>query len=236
MEWWSQETFPVLQYSSTSSLQSSTTPLLQSSQMHFPDGVLSTPVIVTSGVAAIGGVAYGLRRIEYERIPRVAVLAAAFFAASLIHVPIGPTSSHLLLNGMMGVLIGWAAFPALLVALLLQAVFFGFGGFTSLGANVVLMATPAVIVFYLFGDRIQRAQSPRKLFTLGMLTGITAIALTALLGSGLLLLSGKEFLGAVTAIGLAHIPVAMIEGFVTGAMLSFLHRVRPELIHDKNNV
>lgn len=198
--------------------------------MHFPDGVLSTPVVITSGVAAVGGVAYGLRTIDYDRIPRIAVLAAAFFAASLIHVPIGPTSSHLLLNGMMGVLIGWAAFPALLVALLLQAVFFGFGGFTSLGANVLLMATPAILVYYLFGKQIQKTPSAKGLFSIGLLAGMSAIIVTALLGSGLLFLSGKEFVGAVVAILLAHIPIAIIEGFVTGAILSFLHKVRPDIL------
>ena len=87
--------------------------------MHIPDGVLSTPVLVTTGILAVKGVSKGLRQIDYERIPRVAALAAVFFVASLIHVPIGPASSHLLLNGLMGFLIGWAAFPALLVALLL---------------------------------------------------------------------------------------------------------------------
>ena len=198
--------------------------------MHFPDGVLSKPVVMTSSAVAIAGVAYGLRSIDYDQIPRVAVLAATFFAASLIHVPVGPTSTHLILNGMMGLLIGWAAFPALLVALLLQAVFFGFGGFTSLGGNVVLMAIPAVLVYHLFGVRIRKATSSKRLFTIGLLTGMTAITLTALIGSGLLFLSGREFIGAVAAILLAHIPVAIIEGFVTGAILSFLYKVRPELL------
>jgi cobalt/nickel transport system permease protein len=188
------------------------------------------PVVITSGVAAVGGVAYGLRTIDYDQIPRIAVLAAAFFAASLIHVPIGPTSSHLLLNGMMGLLIGWAAFPALLVALLLQAVFFGFGGFTSLGANIVLMAIPAVLAYYLFAGQIQKTSSSKRLFSIGLLAGITTTIVTALLGSGLLFVSGREFVGAVMAILLAHIPVAIIEGFVTGAILSFLHKVRPDIL------
>ena len=60
--------------------------------MHIPDGVLSPPVLVTTGVLAVGGVANGLRGMDYDRIPRVAVLAATFFVASLIHVPIGPAS------------------------------------------------------------------------------------------------------------------------------------------------
>ena len=45
-----------------------------------------------------------------------------------------------------------------------------------------------------------------------------------------LFFSGKEFVGAITAIVLAHIPVMIIEGFVTGSVMIFLHKVRPELL------
>jgi cobalt/nickel transport system permease protein len=198
--------------------------------MHIPDGVLSNPVVITTGVLAAGGVANGLRKIDYERVPRVAVLAAVFFVASLIHVPIGPASSHLLLNGLLGFLIGWAAFPALLVALLLQAVFFGFGGVTSLGANVLNMAAPAVVAYYLFTRQISLSSSPKKVFGLAFVAGAFAILLTCLFGSMTLFFSGKEFVGAITAIFIAHIPVMIIEGFVTGSVMIFLHKVRPELL------
>lgn len=198
--------------------------------MHIPDGVLSNPVVVTTGILAAGGVAHGLRRIDYERVPRVAMLSAVFFVASLIHVPIGPASSHLLLNGLIGVLIGWAAFPALLVAILLQAVFFGFGGVTSLGANILNMALPAVIVYYLFASRIDHLSSQRKVFGLAFSAGAAAVLLTCFLGALTLLASGKEFLGAIMAIVIAHGPVMVIEGFVTGSVMVFLHKVRPELL------
>lgn len=203
--------------------------------MHIPDGVLSTPVLITTGILAVGGVANGLRNIEYERLPRVAVVAAAFFVASLIHVPIGPVSSHLLLNGLMGLLIGWAAFPALLIALTLQAIFFGFGGFTSLGANVLIMAIPAVIVYHLFAGRMKTISRQKRLFGLGTLAGVIAILLTCVVAGFVLWTSGKEFTGAILAIGVAHIPVTIIEGFVTGAIVVFLQKVRPELLYAPQN-
>jgi cobalt/nickel transport system permease protein len=158
------------------------------------------------------------------------VLAAVFFVASLIHVPIGPASSHLLLNGLMGFLIGWAAFPALLVALLLQTVFFGFGGVTSLGANVINMAAPAVVAYYLFTRQISLSSSPGKVFGLAFVAGAFAIFLTCFFGTMTLFFSGKEFVGAITAIFVAHIPVMIIEGFVTGSVIVFLHKVRPEFL------
>jgi len=199
--------------------------------MHIPDGVLSNPVLITSGILAAGGVAYGLRKIDHEQIPKVAMLAATFFTASLIHVPIGPVSSHLLLNGLMGFLIGWAAFPALLIALLLQALFFGFGGVTSLGANVITMALPAVATYYLFARQIDHASSQRKVFVIAFSAGALAILLTCLSGSLTLFASGKEFIGAITMICVAHFPIMIIEGFVTGSVMVFLHKVRPELLH-----
>lgn len=188
-------------------------------------------MLLTTGVLAAAGIAKGLREIEQEQIPKVAMLAATFFVASLIHVPIGPVSSHLLLNGLMGFLIGWAAFPALLVALLLQSLFFGFGGVTSLGANVLNMALPAVMVYYLFSRQIDRDSSHRRVFTAAFSAGAGAIALTCLTGTLSLFLSGKEFVGAIAMISVAHLPVMVVEGFVSASVMVFLHRVRPELLH-----
>jgi len=81
--------------------------------MHLPDGVLSSQVIGISTALCAGGVIVGLRRLDYEYVPRVGMLAAVFFVATLIRIPFPPASVHLLLNGLMGVLLGWAAFPAI---------------------------------------------------------------------------------------------------------------------------
>ena len=72
----------------------------------------------------------------------VAILAAAFFVGSLIHVPIGPSSVHLILNGLLGMLLGWAAFPSIFVALMLQAILFQYGGITVLGVNTFKIIVP----------------------------------------------------------------------------------------------
>ena len=95
--------------------------------MHIVDGALSVPVLVSGGALAVGGIWMGLRHLTIEKIPTAGVLSASFFVAALIHVPLGPSSVHLVLNGLAGIVLGWVAFPALFVGLLLQAVFFGFG-------------------------------------------------------------------------------------------------------------
>ena len=158
----------------------------------------------------------------------VAILASAFFVASLIHVNIGPSGAHLILNGILGLLLGFAAFPAILTALLLQSVFFQYGGLTALGVNTVLMAVPAVLVHYLFLPMIGR--SPRLTFASGFLSGITAIFLSALLLGLALWLADENFFKVSLLIITANIPVMIIEGIVTGFCISFLFKVYPEIL------
>ena len=88
--------------------------------MHISEGVLSGPVLVAGAAVAMAGAAAGLKKLELDRVAQAGMLSAAFFVASLIHVPVGPSSIHLILNGIVGLLLGWAAFPAILTALLLQ--------------------------------------------------------------------------------------------------------------------
>jgi len=198
--------------------------------MHIADGVLSGPVIAATGALAVAGVAAGLRSMDYRHVPRVGVLSAAFFVASLIHVPIGPSSAHLLLSGLMGFVLGWAAFPALAVALLLQAILFGFGGVTSLGANVLVMGVPAVACHVLFARRLRSTTTPVRVFALGFAAGVVSVLLSCILLGITLLATGREFAAVVWAVFLGHIPVMVVEGFATGSTVAFVFKVRPELL------
>src|SRR5919198_257382 len=99
--------------------------------VHISDGVLTLPWL-TGGFALAALLAvWGAWRIRDEEIPQVAVLTAAFFVASLIHVREGPTSVHLLLNGLVGVVLGWRAAVAIPVGLAMQVALLGHGGFTT---------------------------------------------------------------------------------------------------------
>jgi len=196
--------------------------------MHIVDGALSSPVVIGGAILAVAGIGLGLRNLDVEKIPAAGVLSATFFVASLIHVPIGPSSVHLIMNGLAGLVLGWAAFPALFVGLLLQAVFFGFGGLTVLGINTVNIALPAVIVFYLCRHGM-RSPSTRIAAIWGLVGGGLAIALTTLFVALSLALTGDEFLPAAKLVFFAHIPVMAIEGLLCGAAVTLAHRVKPDL-------
>ncbi len=196
--------------------------------MHIVDGALSPPVLIGGAALAVAGIGIGLRRMPMEKIPAAGVLSATFFVASLVHVPVGPSSVHLILNGLAGLVLGWAAFPALFVALLLQAVFFGFGGLTVLGVNTVDIALPAVAVGLLCRAGIVRS-SPRGAAIWGALGGGLAIALTSVCVALALALSGEAFIPAAKLVLVAHIPVMLIEAAITGAAVYLAQRVKPEL-------
>ena len=196
--------------------------------MHIVDGALSNPVVIGGAVAAAGGIALGLKTLDLDRIPTAGVLSASFFVASLIHVPIGPSSVHLILNGLAGLLLGWAAFPALFVGLLLQAVFFGFGGLTVLGVNTLNIALPAVLAWLLFGRLIGRG-TPVQGAVWGGLGGAFASAGTTAMVAAALALSGEGFLPAAKLVFFAHIPVMAIEAVLTGFAVLLARKVKPEL-------
>ena len=202
--------------------------------MHIPDGVLSGSaagigVLAAGAAVAAAGTVVGLRRMDYERVPQVALLSAAFFVASCIRVPVGLTSAHLVLNGLTGLILGWAAFPAILIALFLQAVLFGFGGFTTLGVNAVTMALPAVVGYGLY-HRAVHSRYDAVAVSCGFAAGVTAFALSVLLFSLSLMAAGAAFKTPAQGLFLLHLPLALVEGTVTASVVVLLRKVRPELL------
>lgn len=196
--------------------------------MHISEGILTAPVLGTGAALAVAGTAVGLRRMDFDRVAQAGIMAAAFFIAALVHVPVGPTNIHLILNGLVGLLLGWAAFPAILTALLLQAVMFQFGGFTTLGVNTVIMALPAVMVYLLCRPLIHRAGKPRLIAA--FCAGFLSVLLSGVLMAVALMFVSEGFLKLVPVIIGSQIPLMIIEGIITAAVITFIMKVRPEML------
>jgi cobalt/nickel transport system permease protein len=196
--------------------------------MHISEGVVSGPVLAVGWALTAAGTALGLKRLDYDRLMTVAILSAAFFVASLIHVPIGPVSVHLILNGLLGAILGLAAFPAICTALLLQAMLFQFGGLVVLGVNAFDMAFPAVTCFLIFGPMLRAGGTKRAVgaFCCGFFSVLLAGCLTA----AALAFSGEAFIATAKTILLAHVPIMCIEGVLTTMVVGFLAKVRPEML------
>jgi cobalt/nickel transport system permease protein len=196
---------------------------------HIPDGVLSAPVLIAGGVATAGALTIATRRLDFDRIPQAALLAAALFVASLVSVPVGPSAVHLMLNGLMGLVLGWAAVPAIVVALVMQAVFFGFGGLVALGVNAFNIGVPALVCAAILGPSLRRCGA-RGSAVVGAAAGVLGVGLTGVLVALSLALSGEGLVPAAKVIVVTYLPLMAIEGAVTGASVGFVRRVAPELL------
>jgi cobalt/nickel transport system permease protein len=280
--------------------------------VHIADGVLGWPVVAACSAATALLALLASWRVREEEVPRIALLAAAFFVASSIHVRLGPTSVHLLLNGLVGVVLGWRAPLAILLGVALQALLIPHGGLTTIGVNSLVETLPALAAGALFpalvalsrrtwsrfalvavstwlmavlftfaaaalvtnpwrdllrfsetagvvlslddmGPAIRFMLSPITLsavalvglaaacvdlrrtnppeFAVGVCVGALAVVGTTLLTGGVLIADGAERWGQfATAVFLAHLPLALLEGLLLGVLVTFLARVKPELL------
>lgn len=200
--------------------------------MHISEGILSAPILIGGGALTACGTLIGLRKLDTDRIMTVSMLTASFFVASLIHVPIGPGSIHLVLNGLLGIMLGWVSFPAILIGLLMQAIFFQYGGLVVLGVNTVNMALPALIVYYLVRPLMK---NPKSRTLAGFIAGSAAIFLSAVCMALSLAFSDVGFLTTAKITIIANIPIMIIEGFITMFAISFIGRVHPDLIAESDS-
>lgn len=190
--------------------------------MHISEGVLSPPVLAAGWALAAGGLAAGLKKTEPDKLPRTALVSAALFLASLVHVPLGPSSIHLTLLGIAGLLLGWSVIPALFIALLLQALLFQFGGFLSLGVNTVVMGSAAMT-----GSLVFRMIPARRRFAGAFCGGFAAIITGTALVSAALFLSDPGLKPAAALLFAANIPLALVEGVLSGFIAAILAKTLP---------
>jgi cobalt/nickel transport system permease protein len=198
--------------------------------MHISDGVLS-PCIWAPGYIITGGLATWIlvKKTSTSEVPKLSVITAAVFVSSLIHVPVGPSSVHLVLNGLAGITLGLSAYPAIFIALVLQAFLFQHGGITTIGINTLNTGLPALAAFWVFraGKKINLKE---RFFFSGALAGGTAVALSVVFLSLCLILTGEGIEKIIPFIVLAHLPLMMIEALVTGAFCALAGRVKLEIL------
>lgn len=197
--------------------------------MHISEGVLSAQALIGGASAAAAGIGYGIKKTKEEDLPKVAVLSSALFVASLIHIPLGPTSVHLILNGLAGLMLGWSVFPALFLALFLQAILFQFGGFTTLGVNTLTMGLPAILCFYFFSNWVKSRNDMLAVIS-GFLTGVLGVFLASCLVALFLITTGEAFLNVAKPVIIAHVPVMIVEGIVTSFIIIIIRKIKPEIL------
>lgn len=116
--------------------------------------------------------------------------------------------------------LGYYAFPAILIGLFFQAIMFQHGGLTTLGVNATVMGIPALLAFYLF-----------KLHHLGGALAVSAVSVFFLLINNIpAYISAEAERASIYALTIAHIPLMFIEGVFTAFVVLFLHKVKREML------
>jgi cobalt/nickel transport system permease protein len=211
--------------------------------VHIPDGVLDPGTCIATGAVSAAVVGYALRhvrtRLPERTVPLMGVTAACVFAAQMLNFPVpGGTSGHILGGVLAAVMLGpWAGIIALTIVLLVQCLLFQDGGLTALGANVLNMAVVGVGIGYAIYDLVRRAVGGLR----GVLIGAMLAAWFSVMASATLcsleLAAGGHYslLTTLSAMLLAHTPVGLGEALATGLALSYVLRVRPDLVYGQSD-
>ncbi|MCT7553570.1 cobalt transporter CbiM [Aliarcobacter butzleri] len=197
--------------------------------MHISDGIISIEVATVSAVATLAFCVYSFKNLTNEKIALVASMSALFFVTSFIHIPFGVTQIHLMLIGFIGIFLGSLAFISIAIALILQALLLGFGGISSLGANILVMALPAYLVYLIFKLEILKKLNEKVKF---FLVGFLGVFISSLLLFTVLVFSKDEYLAVAYSIIAVNIPTMILEGLVTMFLLLYIKKSMPKLLKE----
>jgi cobalt/nickel transport system permease protein len=198
--------------------------------VHISDGVLAPAWWLGGLLIAAMLLIVAASGLKDEEIPQVALLSAAFFVASLIHVRVGPTSVHLLLNGLVGVVLGRRAGLAIFVGLALQVTLLGHGGFTTLGINSCILTLPALLAWGMFCGLHRVSYLGRPWFR-ALLVAVPAFVWTLSLVYSVVLLGTNRFteletLNLAPANAVAIYPVTLSAALLLAVCSAWLeHRL-----------
>ena len=221
--------------------------------MHIPDGYLSPQTYVPLYGVSLVFWAIALKKIKKELstkyIPYLAMAAAFSFLIMMFNVPIpGGTTGHAVGGGIIAILLGpWAAVLAVSVVLIIQAVVFGDGGITAIGANCFNMAVVMPFVSYWVFKLIKgKASGGARFYIAAFLAGWIGLSVAAVVtgfefGIQPIIASGPDgkplyapypLSIALPAMALEHMLVfGIMEGMVTALILKYFVRNERDLVY-----
>lgn len=209
--------------------------------MHIPDGFLTLYVIVPTFIITIIFWIISFKKIKItdQQVPIMGLLTALFFAAMMMNYPIiGGTTAHLLGGASIGLILGpYAGCISVTIILVLQALLFGDGGLTTLGANVLNMGIIGVFVpciLFLAMNKVFKAKTNGTLYAMIFISAFVGDVLAAVSAGTELGLSTPTFQYglsvAVPAMAINHSIIGVAEGIVTVILIGALLKLRPDVL------
>jgi cobalt/nickel transport system permease protein len=221
--------------------------------MHIPDGYLSPQTYIPLFGLFAAAVSVAAKKVKKEvsarDIPYLGMAAAFSFIIMMFNLPIpGGTTGHAVGSAVIAILFGpWAAIVAVSVALIIQALIFGDGGITAIGANCFNMAIfMPFAAYYIF--RLFSFNHPGKgrVFFAAFISGYLSLVMAAILtgiefgiqpliassSDGKALYCPYDLKIAVPAMAIEHMLLfGIVEGLITAIIVRYFLRNEPGLIY-----
>jgi len=221
--------------------------------MHIPDGYLGPQTYVPLFGVSFVFMSVALKKLKKElstkHVPYLAMAAAFSFLIQMFNIPIpGGTTGHAVGAGIIALLLGpWTAVIAVSVVLIIQAVVFGDGGITAIGANCFNMAVTIPFVSYGVFKLVNRLSSTQsRMSVAAFLSGYAGLTVSALLtgiefgiqpliaqaADGRPLYAPYPLEIALPAMVLEHMLLfSIIEGVVTVLLLRYFLKNESDLVY-----
>ncbi len=211
--------------------------------MHMADALISPAVGGVMYAASAAAVVYSSVKMKKDelgekKLPVMAVAGAFVFAGQMINftIPATGSSGHIgggiLLAALLG---GYPALLAIAAVLIIQCLFFADGGLLALGCNIFNMGViPCLLVYPLiYKPIVKKGFSYGRIAMASVISVVVGLQLGAFgvvletLASGVTALPFSTFVLLMQPI---HLAIGIVEGLVTAAVLSFVFKMRPEIM------
>jgi cobalt/nickel transport system permease protein len=221
--------------------------------VHIPDGYLSPQTYIPLAAAFVAITAVAVKKVKKEvsarNIPYLGMAAAFSFIIMMFNLPVpGGTTGHAVGSAVIAILLGpWTATVAVSVALIIQALIFGDGGITTIGANCFNMAIfMPFVAFYIFKLFSRNPAKKNRVFFAAYISGhlslVAASILTAVeLGiqpiiafapNGKALYCPYDLSITIPAMAIEHLLFfGIIEGIITALIVRYFLKSEPDLIY-----
>jgi cobalt/nickel transport system permease protein len=220
--------------------------------MHIPDGYLGPQTYVPLFGVSAGFWAVALKKIKKElsvkQVPYLSMSAAFSFLIMMFNIPIpGGTTGHAVGASIIAILLGpWTAVIAVSIALIIQAIVFGDGGITAIGANCFNMAVVQPFVSYWIFKLISGgSRGGARMYAAGFLSGYVGLAVAATItgiefgiqpmiakaADGAPLYAPYPLSVAVPAMAVEHLILfGLVEGLVTALLVKYFVKNEAETV------
>jgi len=211
--------------------------------IHLEDGSFSLLWVIVWWAAAIvlvGMSLYLLRSgkgTDSRKITLAAFCTAATFAIFQVEIPVAG-GIHLSITPLVGILTGPAAGCLIVFVVNIMNAAIGHGGWSMIGANTLVNITEVLVAFLLFSLLGKITQSP---FTRAAIATFGALVCGTIVMVGIILVSGVQgvtqdsatILAGLSLVIAINLAVAVLEAMITGFVVTFLQRVRPDILDGK---